>query len=123
MIKIKVQLFGGRGVGSTRIRIVRGFSTKLHMGGQGKHIRGHNNFEPERGRSELTVSMSDAQKLVNQYAGTGVKKGLNKELVNFGRIIGVWIDGRTGEHKYTTWGLIHYGKKGTHIIPANPNQY
>ncbi len=58
MIKIKVQLLGGRGVGSTRIRIVRGFSTKIHNGKQGKHIQGHNNYV--EGKSRLTIPVSEA---------------------------------------------------------------
>lgn len=41
----------------------------LHRDAQGKHIPGHKNFI--EGRSILTISMEEAQELVNRYAGTG----------------------------------------------------
>ncbi|MES2344772.1 MAG: polymorphic toxin type 50 domain-containing protein [Chlamydiota bacterium] len=70
---------------------------------------------------------SDPQKLVNEFAGKGMK--LNKvssgtpgyrELVNFGEPIGYAVDEKTGEAVATTWGKIHYAKDGVHIVPAKP---
>lgn len=43
-----------------------------------------------------------------------------KEIVNFGEVIGYAIDKETGAQTATTWGKIHYGKKGLHIVPVNP---
>ena len=49
----------GRGRGGTSgsrddgFRTVHGFTTRLHEGNQGKHIPGHNNYDPKAG--EITV--------------------------------------------------------------------
>jgi filamentous hemagglutinin len=84
---------------------------------QGKHIPGHNKFIP--GRSPMTHD--NPQKLVDQFAGTGQPVGAVprgqpgfKERVDFGKIIGQ-VNGQP-----TTKGIIHYGKDGVHIVPANP---
>ena len=100
---------------------VQGPSPKIHAGGQGKHIPGHNNYEP--GRSPLTADPSE----LGRQAGTGqqvgkVEVGLpgSKERVDFGSQIGEHIDKDTGVSSPTTKGIIHYGGKGIHIIPARP---
>lgn len=90
---------------------------------QGKHIKGHKNYIP--GRSELTISMSEAAILVTIYSGTGDVVGKaatsNKERVDFGKIIGYYVDGDGNKHS-TTMGIIHHSKKGTHIVPAIPKE-
>ncbi|MGV0131688.1 hemagglutinin repeat-containing protein [Burkholderia gladioli] len=90
-------------------------------GKQGKHQPDHNNFIP--GRSEL--SYPDPQKLVDDYAGTGqpannVAPGQPgyRERVNFGKVIGNYVDPVTGEKLPTTNGIIHYSKDGVHIVPG-----
>ncbi|WP_437494995.1 SpvB/TcaC N-terminal domain-containing protein [Sorangium sp. So ce1014] len=90
---------------------------KLHMGQQGKHIPGHNNYTP--GRSPFTHR--DPQGLLNRFAGKGdpvgkVPRGQPgfKERVDFGEVIGQ-VNGQA-----TTKGIIHYSKDGVHIVPANP---
>ena len=40
--------------------------------------------------------------------------------VNFGKVIGEYVDKKTGVKTPTTWGTIHYGKKGSHIVPKYP---
>ena len=93
----------------------------IDIGKQGKHIRGHNNYIP--GRSYLTVSVEEVQRLVNQYAGTGQllrdRNGHWKqtELVNFGKPIGVAVD-RSGKETPTSKAIIHYSKTGWHIVPT-----
>ena len=87
---------------------------------QGKHIPGHNNYQ--EGKSELTISMSEASKLVNEYSGKGTPVGDNKERVDFGQIIGNYKDPGTGDSVPTTVGIIHYSKSGTHIVPARPKE-
>lgn len=89
----------------------------LHWGQQGKHIPGHNNYIP--GRSILTHP--DPQSLLNDFAGKGQPVGKvprgqpgSKERVDFGQVIGE-VDGQP-----TTKGIIHYSKKGAHIVPARP---
>lgn len=89
---------------------------------QGKHIRGHKNYT--EGRSYLTITQDDAQKLIRQYAGTGElrrdKSGrwTNKEFVTAKQMIGVWVNQNTGEERKTHRFTIHYAKNGTHIVPA-----
>lgn len=88
---------------------------RIHVGKQGKHILGHNNFQP--GKSELTHP--DPQRLLDGFVGTGVRHG-NKEVVAFGILIGVYV-APNGIRSPTTRGTIHYDAKGyAHIVPAAP---
>ncbi|GIO34356.1 MULTISPECIES: phage minor capsid protein [Paenibacillus] len=93
----------------------------LHMGHQGKHIKGHNNYI--EGKSYLTISADEAQELVNRYAGTGeirlTQRGEwnNKEIIVTDEQFGVYIDQNTSEELVPDGFTIHYGKKGTHIVP------
>lgn len=88
----------------------------LHEGKQGKHVPGHNNFQP--GKSEITHP--DPQSLITNGAGTGVKHG-NKEVVDFGENIGTHVS-KDGTRTPTTRGTIHYDQSGgAHIVPAHPN--
>ena len=99
-----------------------GCTTRLNEDAQGKHIPGHRNYQ--RGKSHLTISMSDAQLLADKYGGTGKRKGnQTREVVDFGETIGMYIDRATGRALPTRYGSIHYGKRGCHIVPANPEQY
>jgi hypothetical protein len=91
----------------------------LETGKQGKHIPGHNNYQP--GKSILTHP--NPQGLLDRYAGTGQRivgaaGGPGKERVDFGQVIGqVNVNGVMTN---TTRGIIHYSNKGAHIVPANP---
>jgi RHS repeat-associated protein len=88
----------------------------IHEGKQGKHIPGHNNFQP--GKSELTHP--DPQSLLDSHAGTGVRSG-NKEHVDFGQNIGNYINKDGTVNVPTTRGTIHYDSSGgAHIVPAPP---
>ena len=40
-----------------------------------------------------------------------------KEIVDFGEFIGYDVD-KKGIKTATTWGKIHYSKKGAHIVPT-----
>ncbi|MBC8537259.1 polymorphic toxin type 50 domain-containing protein [Feifania hominis] len=95
-----------------------GFTTTVNSGKQGKHIVGNRNYI--QGRSIFNGTVEDAQKLVNEFAGSGSWIGVNKERINFGRVIGQYVNPITGEAVDTTVGIIHYSKTGTHIIPAQP---
>ncbi|MBR5539390.1 MAG: hypothetical protein IKU61_05770 [Clostridia bacterium] len=97
------------------------FSKKIHAGKQGKHILGHNNYQ--KGKSILNISNETAQKLVDKYSGTGRRIGSNKEIVDFKRIIGKYVDPKTGKTYDTTVGTIHYSKTGTHIVPGQPKYF
>lgn len=94
------------------------FPKKIHLGKQGKHIVGHNNYT--KGKSILSISTEKAQRLVNKYSGTGKKIGANRERVDFKCIIGKYVDPKTGKAYDTTVGTIHYSNSGTHIVPEKP---
>ena len=96
------------------------FPKTVHKGRQGKHIVGHNNYQ--NGKSVFYGTATDAQKLINKYSGTGIKKSANKEIVDFKKIIGKYVDPQTGKAYDTTMGTIHYSKDGAHIVPARPNK-
>lgn len=92
--------------------------TNIHMGQQGKHIKGHNNFE--EGRSYFYNDVDPKELLAgvhsNKYSVVAFGARGNP-IVEFGRPIGV--DGRT--RKAVTRGQIHYGKNGAHIVPDSRN--
>ena len=94
------------------------FPKNMHIGKQGKHIVGHNNYK--KGKSILNVSIDTAQNLVKKHSGTGRKIGANRERVNFKRVIGKYVDPKTGKAYDTTIGTIHYSNSGTHIVPEKP---
>lgn len=94
---------------------------KIEVGKQGKHIMGHNNYI--EGRSYLTISLEDAQSLINKYAGTGElifdAKGnwRNQEVIKTDSVIGYNVSDLDGSKIETCNFKIHYSKKGTHIVP------
>ena len=102
-------------------KLVNGCPAKVHEGQQGKHIPGHKNYR--EGRSKLTISMSDADKLIREKGGTGkmVAHNSNRERVDFGIVIGFYVDNETGTSLPTSKGIIHYSKSGAHIVPSYPN--
>lgn len=107
---------------ATRHReIFPGCTTKLNEDAQGKHILTHKNYQA--GRSHLTISMERAQQLVDKYGGSGRKiNKQTKELVDFHETIGVYLQQGKEEGPPTRYGMIHYGKRGCHIVPASPEQ-
>lgn len=93
----------------------------VNEGKQGKHIIGHNNYI--EGRSYLTISQEEIQKLINKYAGTGEIKINNDKIwskqeiiLNSDKIVGVAVNKRKGNHETSSF-KIHYSKEGTHIVP------
>lgn len=96
------------------------FPKTINVGKQGKHIPGHNNYQ--KGKSSLTISMAQAESLVQSFSGLGDKINNNKERVDFGTIIGNYRDPTTGEIMPTSVGIIHYSQSGTHIVPARPRR-
>lgn len=95
----------------------RGHTTEMHKGKQGKHIPGHNNYRP--GKSIINGGLQAAQDLIIEGAGKGVWHEPNKETVDYGRIIGTYVDSN-GNRFDTTVGTIHYSKTGAHIVPSRP---
>jgi filamentous hemagglutinin len=43
-----------------------------------------------------------------------------RERVDFGKVIGKFVDRDTGVSMPTTKAIIHYSKEGIHIVPAHP---
>lgn len=89
---------------------------------QSKHLLNSNKYL--KGRSIL--SHANPEELLQKHAGRGYKiKGIPgesgfKERVDFGEVIGYFIEVETGKQTPTSIGIIHYSKKGAHIVPAKP---
>ena len=99
--------------------MVNGHPTNVHEANQAKHMPGETGFI--EGRSEFTGTMEDAQRLISEFAGTGQRINDQKERVDFGEVIGNWVDQDTVEKFPTTRGIIHYGKNGAHVVPSRPD--
>ncbi|WP_418889829.1 DUF637 domain-containing protein [Pseudomonas putida] len=102
----------------SKLPVPNDLPTKIHMGQQGKHIKGHNNFE--EGRSYFNDGVDPVELLGGVHSGKYPVVGAGARgnpIVDFGRPIGV--DGRTGQS--VTRGQIHYGKNGAHIVPDARN--
>ncbi len=107
-MRFLLQLFGGRGAGSGKIY--------LNYGRQGKHWEWHNNYQ--QGKSKITIDPNHLQELVNKFKG---EKHGQREIIDFGEIIGQWFRERDGKYYDTTRGTIHWGKDGGyHVVPAPP---
>ena len=89
---------------------------------------GQNNYENaiRRGKNPSVFygTVEDAQRLVDEFAGTGRMLDNNvSERVNFNRVIGRYIDESAKRSVDTTWGTIRYSKDGVHIVPSDPDSY
>lgn len=95
------------------------YDTGIKIHKQNEHIPGTKEFV--KGKSEIHLSLTELQNLINLKAGSGTFiSGTTKERVDFGKDIGTWIDGPTGKSYKTTKGFIIYSKTGTHVIPIQP---
>ena len=100
------------------LRTVHGFTTAIHFGRQAKHMPGQPNHEPSK--STITVSLPRLQELVESKGGTGIWRGNNREVVDFGVTIGTYRNPGGGSSIPTSWGTVHYSKSGAHVVPARP---
>lgn len=95
---------------------------QLNTGNQNKHIMGSKGYQ--EGRSYLYGDLSTAQEIVNTYHGTGeiilTRSGewSNKEVITAAEDLGVEVNPTTGSETATNRATIHYGKNGTHVVPA-----
>lgn len=106
-----LQLFGGRGSGSSR--------RFLHRGKQGKHWPWHNNFQDNK--SIVDIDPETIEQLVEEFAENNHGQ---RETIDFGRIIGQWLNPRDGQYYDTTRGTIHWAEDGSyHIVPAPPSEF
>lgn len=73
----------------------------MHPGRQGKHIIGHNNYKVviETGKTPSVFygTTEEAQELIDKFAGTGQLVRPDLERVNFGKVIGKYVDENTKE--------------------------
>ncbi|MDP1881210.1 MAG: polymorphic toxin type 50 domain-containing protein [Parachlamydiaceae bacterium] len=88
-----------------------------------KHVLDHKYYDGKRS----IWTHKDPESLLRRYAGKGhPERGSPgsfgyKETVDFKEKIGIWknVDGTL--ELPTNRGTIHYGKKGAHIVPVNPD--
>lgn len=95
-----------------------GFTVEVHFGRQVKHLPGRKGFVP--GKSPITIGIVELQRLVEARAGTGLRRSPNRELVEFGTVIGMYVNRRGGTSVPTSRGMIHCSAKGAHVVPAPP---
>lgn len=94
----------------------------INRGHQQKHIKDSPGYIA--GRSYIYGDLEKAQSLVYAHHGTGTPvfkrngEWNDKEIVLVDEVIGVNVDPDTGEEIETKRFVIHYGKKGTHIVPT-----
>lgn len=108
-------------VGELYDKLMSDNNYKVSETDQTKHIKGSSNYNPNK--SEFYGDVSKAQKLINSHKGKGEMINDNKERVDFGEVIGGYVNSK-GEKIDTTIGIIHTSKKkGSHIVPARPKNY
>ena len=95
-------------------------SNNININKQNKHTPGTKEYQ--HGKSIITTSPAVLEKLVIKLKGKGQPAGQNKERINFGQIIGEYIDEKTGTKRPTTNGIVHYSKTGFHVVPARPSK-
>lgn len=104
----------------------------INAGSQRKHIVGTDAYrrkvekvrkEGFRAPSRVTIPVEECERLVRECAGTGHPltdwKGewSHKEVCSTDSVVGYYVD-REGRESRTRYFTIHYGKNGTHIVPA-----
>ncbi|WP_162300659.1 phage minor capsid protein [Anaerosacchariphilus polymeriproducens] len=129
---------GGKGIAKTnpsdiikeRIKTSE-YSTKLSKQQYYKHVEGtkqYNDYMRSRTakgntpQSIITIDAETVQDIINNYSGSGKVKVLNSgvisnvEFVTYSEIVGKYHNGTDWTN--TKRFAIHYGKKGTHIVPV-----
>lgn len=102
--------------------IKEGQNLEIKLSKQVRHLKEDKGYIA--GRSYLTISLEDAQKIVDTSAGQGTimftGKGIweYKELISVDKIIGVSIDEFTKVETETNKMIIHYSKEGIHVVPT-----
>nr|WP_241597633.1 polymorphic toxin type 50 domain-containing protein [Rosenbergiella epipactidis] len=101
----------------------------INQGQQNKHIPGSNEYkiatDAGLNKSVLTVQPETLLPKLGtgqQVGKTSIGAPGSKERINYGEIIGNYIDPQTGVSTPTTNGIVHYGKNGVHIVPARPSE-
>jgi hypothetical protein len=95
---------------------------KINVGHQNKHLLYTDHYV--EGRSYVYGTIDHTQAFVDKYHATGElrfsRKGKwsNREVITTDYDIGVEINPDTGAKTSTNRATIHYGKRGTHVVPA-----
>ena len=100
------------------IMSMAGINPNVHEGAQGKHKPGHNNYLP--GRSPIADDVDPGQLIDGAINGDYPQIGQGSRgdpVFDFGKVIG------TVAGKETQYGTVHSGKKGSHVVPADPAKY
>lgn len=114
-----------------REETLRNANLQIHKGKQGKHLESHSNYKDlvKRNENPSLFEHSEPERLVQKYAGTGIKDagttpGMSGyvEIVDFEEFIGYNVELKTGKRMPTTRGKIHYAKDGIHIVPTIPKE-
>ena len=92
---------------------------KINQDKQARHILQNGETSKSDGRSYLTIGLTDAQLVIDEYHATGdvvhvPSSNKFKELITTKKEIGV--DGRS--NRKTNRAFINYSKTGTHIFPT-----
>ncbi len=97
-------------------------TVRYNFDAHNKHILGHNDYDGIRS----IFTHAEPERLLEKFAGKGLPKrgvaGENgfKESIDFKEVIGIWKNKNGTKTAPTTKGTVHYGKKGAHIVPADP---
>ena len=75
------------------------------------------------GKSIFSGTIKEASALIKKYSGKGTPAGIGKERVDFGKVIGYYVDKESGKKYPTTMGIIHSSKSGKHIVPSKPKNF
>ncbi|MGJ9696132.1 polymorphic toxin type 50 domain-containing protein [Actinotignum sp. GS-2025a] len=105
---------------SVQRRYVKGFTTEVHFGKQAKHLSGQPGYDPTK--STITLNIVEIQKLIDRKARTGTWFEPNREVIDFGKIIGIYKNDNGEVNTPTTRGTIHYSKSGCHLVPTHPKE-
>ena len=100
---------------------------KVEQSKQNKHILGTNEYKVSVSNDKTKSILSVDPNSLTKKLGTGqpvnkVQVGLpgSKERIDFGKVIGTYIDPKTGVQLPTSKGIVHYSNKGIHIVPSRP---
>ncbi|WP_170985955.1 hemagglutinin repeat-containing protein [Rhizobium sp. AU243] len=112
------------GEAPNRLPVPDDLRTNIHPGAQDKHIPGTNNYDPAR--STLTANPQTLLDGVHSGQYPIVREiprgNTTSYIVDFGSPIGDFKSNGTLVGP-TQYGQVVQGKRGVHIIPANPNQF
>lgn len=102
-------------------------SLKINPSNQTKHIKGSHNFDS--GKGYVLATLKECEVLISELYGTGESIIIpetgefnSRERVKVPPKFAIYVDLETKKEYPTRNGMIHYGKKGVHIVPAKPGK-